>query len=935
MARGRSWVLVRHRRGWFSPSWFGRLSGPVRWVVNVVVVGIGLTFLAAIVASPPQDDIPLGQQWLVSFWEWLAGHDVIVVACTALGALLLAGWWWAIGDGRMRDDLRRISQAGQLTLPACDLTADDLLPDRSRTDPSATFLPRQLRRFEQPQAIGVAVIDAVPWLLPSDGGRGKRIALVGSAGMGKTRLAHELIQQLPSETIVFVPDRGLQNRNSAELERSTRYLRGKACVLVFDDLNYYVGRTKVAEIAEVVARQARQHAIIVTCTTSTLPQVRSDADPALSGFFAALDQYEVVRMTDNQMETLAAGPAGEHASRVPSECGGNQGSLLFDFQRLHEEFERLSAEERATVEAIHALFVAGISPIGFDQVRGLAESGFGATLDTPTIRGALERLRSMTFVREVEPVIPEEAYLSEMVGGEAAQARIREIEEVLEQLGDARGLFRVGAVTYHLREDFESASRAWRLAAELNRATGGAEGLVQTAMALAHLGLALNKWGRPPEEVEDAYRDAAAAGRDADSAEGLVQTTRALFELGDALSEWGRPEEEVEGAYRDAAAAGREAGTPEGLVHTAMALSNLGLDLARWERPQDEVEGTYRDAAAAGREAGTPEGLVHTATALFNLGLRLTQWGCPEDEIERAYRSAAAAGREADTSEGLVQTATALFNLGLRLTQWERPQDQVEGAYRDVAVAGREAASPEGLVLTAKALSNLGIDLRQWGRPQDEVERVYRDAAAAGREAGTPEGLVQTANALFNLGLDFGRWERPEDQVEDAYREAAAAGRESDTPEGLVLTATALFNLGNALGRWERPQREIEDTCRDAAAAGRAAGTPEGLVLTAMALSNLGVALGRWERSQDAVEGVYRDAAAAGREADAPEGLVQTARALFNFGVDLARWERPQDEVEHAYRDAAAAGREAGTPEGAEAARRVDEILGEGDDDED
>ena len=90
--------------------------------------------------------------------------------------------------------------------------------------------------------------------------------------MGKTRLVHELIHQLPRETIVFAPSRNLGDRSDADLRHGTRYLGGKSCVLVFDDLNFYVGRTDVAELEQVVAEQASICSIAVTCTTSTLPQ---------------------------------------------------------------------------------------------------------------------------------------------------------------------------------------------------------------------------------------------------------------------------------------------------------------------------------------------------------------------------------------------------------------------------------------------------------------------------------------------------------------------------------------------------------------------------------------------------------------------------------------------------------------------------------------
>ena len=262
--------------------------------------------------------------------------------------------------------------------------------------------------------------------------------------MGKTRLVHELIHQLPRETIVFAPSRNLGDRSDADLRHATRYLGGKSCVLVFDDLNFYVGRTDVAELEQVVTEQASICSIAVTCTTSTLPQVRSDEEPALSRFFSALDQYEILRMTEEQMDVLAADPAGRTSERKPHDCGGNPGLLLVDFQRLHGEFNNLGHQEVAVLEAIHSLFIAGISPIRVDQVRALANSGFGAVLDPSIVSGALERLYSMSFVRERSPVVPEEAFLREVFEEDAVWTRLDEVEGVLNELKDAVGLSQLG-----------------------------------------------------------------------------------------------------------------------------------------------------------------------------------------------------------------------------------------------------------------------------------------------------------------------------------------------------------------------------------------------------------------------------------------------------------------------------------------------------------
>ena len=65
----------------------------------------------------------------------------------------------------------------------------------------------------------------------------------------------------------------------------------------------------------------------------------------ISRFFSSLDQYEILQMTDEQMEVLAADPARQTRERDPHDCGENPGLLILDFRRLREEFDRLRNDE--------------------------------------------------------------------------------------------------------------------------------------------------------------------------------------------------------------------------------------------------------------------------------------------------------------------------------------------------------------------------------------------------------------------------------------------------------------------------------------------------------------------------------------------------------------------------------------------------------------
>ena len=65
----------------------------------------------------------------------------------------------------------------------------------------------------------------------------------------------------------------------------------------------------------------------------------------------------------------------------------------------NEEFNSLSHQEVAVLETVHALSVAGISPISVEQVRVLASSGSGAAFDPPVVNVCLaqRKTRPMAF----------------------------------------------------------------------------------------------------------------------------------------------------------------------------------------------------------------------------------------------------------------------------------------------------------------------------------------------------------------------------------------------------------------------------------------------------------------------------------------------------------------------------------------------------------
>ena len=726
--RGR--LRVWHRRGLFSPSWLSGLPG----------------WLSRIVALP-------SAAWLF-YWALQKGSEasLSVFLMLAIGCLL-ALWflWWAPRDAKAREDLQELALRGSVAKPVGLLTLDDLMQNQRQHGSGPAFMPRRIRRFEDPDSSGSLAVEVIPSLLPEEGRQSRRVAIVAAPGMGKTRLIHHLIHQLPPETMVFAPSRGLQGRSDAELRHSTRYLRKKECVLVLDDLNFYIRRTDVAVLEHVIDKRASRCAVVATCTPGAVPQVQSERDPALSRFFSGLHRFELLRMTDEQMHLLASDPTAPATQRPPSDYAGNPGLLLLDSQRLREEWQTLSNQEMAVAQAINGLFLAGISPIKVEQVSALARVGFGSDLARPLVDEALKRLRSWSLIQEEDTVIPDESLFREVFADDEIHRRMDEgLEEVLSELGDPVSLFQLGD-TYHSKGDMEGTIRLMRMVSDLAGAAATADNQIIATAALFNLGVVLEGHGGSPGDIEAVYREAAEAGCESGTPAGLLHKAKALYNLGIALSQWGRSPADVEAAYREAAEVGRESGIPDGLLQTAKALVNLGIALKGWERSPADVEAAYREAAEVGRESGISDGLAETAKALFNLGFALMQWERFPGDIEAVYREAVEAGRESGTPHGLLHTTKALVNLGIALKVWERSPEDIETVWRRAAQTGRESGTPECLVETAKALLNLGVIMDDSGRPSQDIEAAYRASVEAGQESGTPEGRQVAARALTYL----------------------------------------------------------------------------------------------------------------------------------------------------------------------------------------
>ena len=152
------------------------------------------------------------------------------------------------------------------------------------------------------------------------------------------------------------------------------------------------------------------------------------------------------RLDDLQMAKLAK----ECERPLVADQGGNPGILLFDLDSLRTEFEKLSQESRDVWGSVNVLFFSGIDDISADLVRDTTRALYETDLDGTSVREILKGLKQLSFLREHEPVRPEEAYLIALLPKVDARQQSAEIRDILIARKDPNQLNSMGALLYNL-----------------------------------------------------------------------------------------------------------------------------------------------------------------------------------------------------------------------------------------------------------------------------------------------------------------------------------------------------------------------------------------------------------------------------------------------------------------------------------------------------
>lgn len=436
-------LVVWHRHGWFSPLWLAHLPQLTGWLGSAVLLVLALAVVGAFFTAPESAPPTRGEVFVERTARWLVNHPW--PTWTLAGGLTLAAGYlfWAMADARARRDVFTLFPAGkQRGLPtAADLRVEDVLPQRSRHTPAMTFLSRTVRLHERPDASERDAFEAIDLSIQVG------VALVGPPGMGKTRLAYELVKRMPPETIVIVPAKAFPLEDETDLNRRLRYLRKRRVVLVLDDLNLFGDRhSEVVRLKEAVCETAGECATVATVASDSVPQVMRDDRPILRDLFSSLRRFELLPMSENQIRQLAE---EQGIALSAHDYRGNPGMLLTNFRRLWEERDKLDKAGKDIVQAIGILVHLGIGVQKLDLVEAAAYRLTGTTLQVDLFRSQLRHLQELAILRQVEPdVVPEELFVQELVSADMAWTRYPDVIALLDERGDTASLFGVGVAAH-------------------------------------------------------------------------------------------------------------------------------------------------------------------------------------------------------------------------------------------------------------------------------------------------------------------------------------------------------------------------------------------------------------------------------------------------------------------------------------------------------
>jgi tetratricopeptide (TPR) repeat protein len=454
--------------------------------------------------------------------------------------------------------------------------------------------------------------------------------ITGVPNIGKTRGAYEAVKTFKDWYVMKPP------YEKVEINNLKFPFFKKKVILLFDDLEKFLGKFNLDELIDSVKRNSKDLRIIATCRSGKeYEQVEGQKEMLALLSRCTKNKAEPRRLVEKE-ERLLAKQIGRKWEELNSD--GTPGSIVYDLSEMKKRYNRLRDQSKIILYVLKLLREAVIFIWREELVKRIAAGElFQLKIEKYKWNQLLGELEKEGFIGKSGGylMIAHDSYLDDefISNFKVSGNTLIELKEELFTLGEAEGLFHLGTCFYtrkNLEEALDCLKRAIKISPDIAEAHNNLGILIKNlkrfeeaekeyreairinpdyADAHNNLGVLLDDLKRP-EEAEKEYREAIKI---------KPNVAEPHYNLGNLLDDLNRPEEaEIE--YREAIRINPD---------YAEAHNNLGILIKNLKR-FEEAEKEYREAIRINPDY---------ANAHYNLGNLLDDLNRPE-EAEIEYREA-------------------------------------------------------------------------------------------------------------------------------------------------------------------------------------------------------------------------------------------------------------------------------------------------------
>ena len=287
--------------------------------------------------------------------------------------------------------------------------------------------------------------------------QGKSVLVIGRPKAGKTRAAYEAVKHLKGFKVMKFWEKLL------DFEKIPGSVKKGKNILVFDDLNKFVGKVNLYEVVKKFTEKLKNIIIVATCRSG------KEFEEAEEKFFDVLRDFVLVEcgdVSEEKAKEIAADAGIEFKS-----FDGTIGSVFLGLDVMRMRFDEEPEECKSLFWVLKLLHDAGIflpRKILVEEIyrRKLERDRFSANMSIESTLKKLE-IDSFIFVFKEFQVIRErhESYL-DFAGYLDSVDDFSWLKGILVELKDESGLFCLGNAFYG-RELFESGIKCYDESLEL------------------------------------------------------------------------------------------------------------------------------------------------------------------------------------------------------------------------------------------------------------------------------------------------------------------------------------------------------------------------------------------------------------------------------------------------------------------------------------